>query len=252
MVYVENKHKIASHNQLYAQGKKSYRMKMNHFGDLLHHECVALMNGYKAHNHSLPLRGSHHMPPPREVALPRTRASVGPAGPSLRPELWKVSTPGRRASSCRCRSRTWSTAPRNSATTAATVALWTTRSSTSKSTAALTPKPAILTSALTDSATSTNPTWAPKTPASWISPWATEQTARPARTTGSSRTPGARTGATRATSTWPGTRIMRVALLPRPPILWCRGLDPTILWCRSLEPCNSRDSVMNKDDYPLV
>jgi len=71
MVYVENKHKIASHNQLYAQGKKSYRMKMNHFGDLLHHEFVALMNGYKAHNHSLPLRGSHHMPPPREVALPR-------------------------------------------------------------------------------------------------------------------------------------------------------------------------------------
>ena len=35
MVYVENKHKIASHNQLYAQGKKSYRMKMNHFGDLV-------------------------------------------------------------------------------------------------------------------------------------------------------------------------------------------------------------------------
>merc|ERR1719339_735455 len=56
MVYVENKHKIASHNQLYAQGKKSYRMKMN---------------DYKRHNHSLPLRGSHHMPPPREVALPR-------------------------------------------------------------------------------------------------------------------------------------------------------------------------------------
>ena len=34
-VFAENKHTIAKHNQLFAQGHRSYEMKMNHFGDLV-------------------------------------------------------------------------------------------------------------------------------------------------------------------------------------------------------------------------
>jgi len=46
-VWMENKHKIARHNQQAANGIKSYAIAMNHFGDLLHHEFVSLMNGFK-------------------------------------------------------------------------------------------------------------------------------------------------------------------------------------------------------------
>ena len=46
-VWMENKHKIARHNQQAANGVKSYVIAMNQFGDLLHHEFVAAMNGYK-------------------------------------------------------------------------------------------------------------------------------------------------------------------------------------------------------------
>jgi len=44
---MENKHKIAKHNQHAANGLKSYSLKMNHFGDLLHHEFTAMMNGFR-------------------------------------------------------------------------------------------------------------------------------------------------------------------------------------------------------------
>jgi len=71
MVFAENKHRIASHNKLHAQGHKSFKMKMNHFGDLLHHEFVGLMNGYRTLNHSEPQRGSTHVMPHPEVFLPK-------------------------------------------------------------------------------------------------------------------------------------------------------------------------------------
>lgn len=45
-IYMENRVKIARHNQQAHSGEKSYFMKMNHYGDLLHHEFVALMNGF--------------------------------------------------------------------------------------------------------------------------------------------------------------------------------------------------------------
>lgn len=48
-VFTENKHKIAKHNRLAAVGRKSYILKMNRFGDLLHHEFARVMNGYKFH-----------------------------------------------------------------------------------------------------------------------------------------------------------------------------------------------------------
>jgi len=46
-VWMENTMKIANHNKMYGAGLKSYAMKMNHFGDLFHHEFIKVMNGYK-------------------------------------------------------------------------------------------------------------------------------------------------------------------------------------------------------------
>lgn len=46
-IYVENKHKIAAHNVRYLQGTHTYTLAMNKYGDLLHHEFVAKMNGFK-------------------------------------------------------------------------------------------------------------------------------------------------------------------------------------------------------------
>lgn len=46
-VFMENKHMIAKHNQKAAKGQKSYTLDMNHYGDLLHHEFVRIMNGYQ-------------------------------------------------------------------------------------------------------------------------------------------------------------------------------------------------------------
>merc|ERR1711879_532700 len=45
-IFMENKAKIARHNSLAHSGEKSYYLKMNHFGDLLHHEFIGAMNGY--------------------------------------------------------------------------------------------------------------------------------------------------------------------------------------------------------------
>merc|ERR1712088_644745 len=45
-IFMENKAKIARHNSLAHSGEKSYFLKMNHFGDLLHHEFIGAMNGY--------------------------------------------------------------------------------------------------------------------------------------------------------------------------------------------------------------
>nr|ABM55577.1 putative cathepsin L-like protease [Maconellicoccus hirsutus] len=49
-VFMDNKHKIARHNKLFQNGEVSYELEMNHFGDLLHHEFVKTVNGYR---HSL-------------------------------------------------------------------------------------------------------------------------------------------------------------------------------------------------------
>jgi len=49
-VYLENRHKIARHNTRNQFGDVSYTLAMNKYGDLLHHEFVAIMNGYKGKN----------------------------------------------------------------------------------------------------------------------------------------------------------------------------------------------------------
>jgi len=45
-IYMENKAKIARHNAKAFKGGKSYFLKMNHYGDMLHHEFMRNMLGF--------------------------------------------------------------------------------------------------------------------------------------------------------------------------------------------------------------
>ncbi|XP_044317675.1 LOW QUALITY PROTEIN: cathepsin L [Drosophila rhopaloa] len=45
-IFNENKHKIAKHNQQFAKGKVSFKMAVNKYADMLHHEFRQLMNGF--------------------------------------------------------------------------------------------------------------------------------------------------------------------------------------------------------------
>lgn len=44
-IFMENKHKIAKHNQQYERGNVSYKLGVNKYADLLHHEFLKL-NGF--------------------------------------------------------------------------------------------------------------------------------------------------------------------------------------------------------------
>merc|ERR1711974_175950 len=75
-IWMENKAKIEKHNRLAHKGHKSYHLAMNQFGDLLHHEFTALMNGYQSRSKfnytgtDVPLRGAKFMPPAHVTSLP--------------------------------------------------------------------------------------------------------------------------------------------------------------------------------------
>lgn len=45
-IFLENKRKIAQHNQQYEMGKVSFKLGLNKYADLLHQEFIATMNGY--------------------------------------------------------------------------------------------------------------------------------------------------------------------------------------------------------------
>jgi len=45
-IFMENQAKIARHNAKAHEGQKSYFLKMNNYGDLLHHEFLGQMNGF--------------------------------------------------------------------------------------------------------------------------------------------------------------------------------------------------------------
>ena len=45
-IYMENEYMIAKHNRNYEMMKVSYSMKMNKYGDMLHHEFVNALNGF--------------------------------------------------------------------------------------------------------------------------------------------------------------------------------------------------------------
>jgi len=75
-IWMENKAKIEKHNRLAHKGHKSYHMAMNQFGDLLHHEFTALMNGYQSRSKfnytgtDVPQRGAQYLPPAHVTSLP--------------------------------------------------------------------------------------------------------------------------------------------------------------------------------------
>merc|ERR1712228_139549 len=75
-IWMENKAKIEKHNRLAHKGHKSYHMAMNQFGDLLHHEFTAIMNGYQSRSKfnytgtDVPLRGAKYLPPAHITSLP--------------------------------------------------------------------------------------------------------------------------------------------------------------------------------------
>ena len=52
-IYLENKLKIAQHNQLAQEGHHSYFLKMNHFGDFLPSEIAALHGLRKDRNRDI-------------------------------------------------------------------------------------------------------------------------------------------------------------------------------------------------------
>ncbi|GAB6027591.1 hypothetical protein CHUAL_001834 [Chamberlinius hualienensis] len=80
-IFNENKLIIATHNQKYRKGLVTYEMGINKFGDLLHHEFVELMNGYK-NNSVNPRKGTTYLSP-SHVVVPdaidwRTKGYVTP------------------------------------------------------------------------------------------------------------------------------------------------------------------------------
>merc|ERR1711874_270353 len=52
-IWMENKAKIEKHNRHFYKGVHTYNLRMNEFGDLLHHEFVATLNGYRQVNSSV-------------------------------------------------------------------------------------------------------------------------------------------------------------------------------------------------------
>ena len=122
-IYMENKAKIDRHNKKAYSGHHSYFLKMNKYGDLLHHEFRQVMNGYKmrAVNQTKPHLGATYIKAAHLESLPRTvdwrqlgavtgvkdqvptydvssldspdifniRVSVAAAGHSPPPELWR-------------------------------------------------------------------------------------------------------------------------------------------------------------------
>lgn len=71
-VFAENKNKIAQHNQLFSKGLRSFKMKMNHFGDLLHHEFIGMMNGWRGSsmNRTTVYEAATFIGPDSDVVLP--------------------------------------------------------------------------------------------------------------------------------------------------------------------------------------
>ena len=69
-VFMENKQRIAKHNKRAANGLHGFTLAMNEFGDLLSHEFVSVMNGFKrsykldSHNGSTYLSPNNVVVPP--------------------------------------------------------------------------------------------------------------------------------------------------------------------------------------------
>lgn len=73
-IYMENRHKIAKHNERYSRGEVPYSMAMNEFGDMLHHEFVSTHNGFKRNYKEQGKQGSTYLEPENvdDFSLPQT------------------------------------------------------------------------------------------------------------------------------------------------------------------------------------
>jgi len=69
-IFIENKKKVAKHNAQYERGLKTYKLALNHYADLLHHEFLK-MNGFNKSltPHNKEIVGSTYIPP-AHVQLP--------------------------------------------------------------------------------------------------------------------------------------------------------------------------------------
>lgn len=70
---MENAHKVAKHNKLYALGHVTYKLGINKYADMLHHEFVQTLNGFNKTKRSLKgteIDDSITFIPPANVKLP--------------------------------------------------------------------------------------------------------------------------------------------------------------------------------------
>uniref|UniRef100_A0A2R5LIH6 Putative cathepsin l-like cysteine proteinase b n=1 Tax=Ornithodoros turicata TaxID=34597 RepID=A0A2R5LIH6_9ACAR len=73
-IFMENSHKVARHNAKFARNEVSYKLAMNEFGDLLHHEFVSTRNGFKRNYREFGNSGSTFLEPANvnDTHLPHT------------------------------------------------------------------------------------------------------------------------------------------------------------------------------------
>ncbi|KAJ3641093.1 hypothetical protein Zmor_027613 [Zophobas morio] len=83
-IFMENSHKIARHNKLYAQGLVTYKLGINKYADMLHHEFIQSLNGFnrsKTLLRGIEMEDSVTFIPPANVEMPtavdwRTKGAV--------------------------------------------------------------------------------------------------------------------------------------------------------------------------------
>lgn len=74
-IFMDNSHKVAKHNKLYEQGLVTYKLGLNKYADLLHHEFVEKLNGFNKSKNALRSGESNDaitFVPPANVKLPES------------------------------------------------------------------------------------------------------------------------------------------------------------------------------------
>lgn len=56
-IFMDNSHKVAKHNKLYEKGLVTFKLAVNKYADLLHHEFVSILNGFNKTKNSI-LKGN--------------------------------------------------------------------------------------------------------------------------------------------------------------------------------------------------